>query len=323
MNQKRFFTFAAITTAAATGAAVSAYLSTRILIETALNRESPKIMKKSRKKISGKKRDDAFASACLSASERLKNLPHKVLYTTAPDGVRLAGHFFPCDNPKRLIIAFHGWRSSWHRDYGLIAPFWHSSGCSVLYVEQRGQNNSGGEYMGFGLTERYDCAHWAKLASKHLAPTIPIYLAGLSMGAATVLMASDLSLPENTCGIIADCGFTSPKAIWKHVIKNNLHMSYTLRGKLADLMCRRKIFMSSDEYSTVSALKRTSLPILFIHGDNDSFVPVEMTYENYAACASPKRLLIVHGAEHAMSYYKNRTDYEKAVCDFWETFDSL
>lgn len=95
-----------------------------------------------------------------SASESLAVQPNETVEIIAHDGEKLVGHYFPCEKPERVIIAFHGWRSSWHRDFGMISDFWYKNNCSVLYVEQRGQNNSSGEYMGFGLTERFDCLDW-------------------------------------------------------------------------------------------------------------------------------------------------------------------
>ncbi len=324
MNTSVSKTVSAVGAVAVTAAAVmsaAAYITSKLLVQTALDRKLPGIMKRVNLRVSGSVKDEKFGLDCAEASDRLKGLSLEEVCICAADGTRLAGHFYPCDNPKRVIIAFHGWRSSWHYDYGMIADFWHSSGCSVLYAEQRGQNGSGGEHMGFGLTERFDCVSWTEWANERFGKDMPIYLAGISMGAATVLMASDLEMPENLCGIMADCGFTSPKAIWEHVAKNNLHISYCVRGMIADALCRKKIRMGSGEYSAADALRRTKIPVLFIHGTDDRFVPVEMTYENYKACASPKRLLVVPGADHAMSAYVNRKEYEKAMTDFWHDFD--
>lgn len=306
---------------AAVGA--GAYLTTMLLVKTALDREQPKIMKKRSGMISGGRKDEKFEQMCAKAAESLKSLNHETVRITGHDNVKLIGHFFPCENAKRIIVAFHGWRSSWDMDYGMIAPFWHENGCSVLYAEQRGQNNSGGEYMGFGLTERFDCIDWINWVNENIAENenMSVYLAGISMGATTVLMASDLKLAKNVRGIMADCGFTSPKEIWRHVARNNLHISYGLRSVIADIICKNKISMASDEYSTLNALKRTKIPVLFIHGTDDCFVPVEMTYENYKACASEKKLLVVPGADHAMSYYVNKDEYEKATEKFWAEFD--
>ena len=141
------------------------------------------------------------------------------------------------------------------------------------------------------------------------------------MGAATVLMAAGLDLPSNIHGIIADCGFTSPHAIWKHVANNNLHIAFGLRGAIADEMLKQKIQMGSDEYSTVEALQSSTIPVMLIHGTDDHFVPVEMTYENYKACAGPKRLLIVPGADHGMSYFVKKDRYEEEIKRFWRDFD--
>lgn len=303
-------------------AAASAYITSKLLVETALDREQPKIMKLANKKISGSGGNTDFDDAWHKASAELRSKTHEKAEITAADGTKLTGHFFPCEGAKRIIIAFHGWRSSWHGDFGLISDFWHNNNCSVLYAEQRGQNGSGGEYMGFGLTERYDCLDWVNWAICRCGSSLPIYLAGISMGAATVLMSSDLNFPPNVHGIMADCGFTSPKEIWKHVAKNNLHIVYGLRSVFADMACRRKINMSSDGYSSEDALKKTNIPVLFVHGTDDKFVPVEMTYQNYKACNSPKRLLVVPGADHAMSYYIDRQSYENAVKSFWNDFDN-
>ena len=302
-------------------AAASSYITAKLLVKTALDRDQPKIMKKANDRISGGKDDAEFTQERAAAAEGLKAEEHETVEIASCDGINLVGHYFPCENAQRVIIAFHGWRSSWNYDYGMIAKFWHDNGCSVLYAEQRGQNQSGGDFMGFGLTERYDCADWADWAVSRFGEKLPIYFAGISMGAATVLMASNLILPKNVCGIMADCGFTSPKAIWQHIARKNLHISYSLRGSIIDAMCRKRINMGADGYSAKEALKNTNIPVLFIHGTDDTFVPIEMTYENYKACASQKRLLVVPGADHAMSYYINKSEYEKAELDFWRDFD--
>ena len=147
-----------------------------------------------------------------------------------------------------------------------------------------------------------------------------IYI-GISMGATTVLMASGLDLPKSVHGVMADCGFTSPDAEWKHVMENNLHLPYRFHSRLADMMFSQKNSAHLTDYSTVDALRETELPVLFVHGTSDFLVPVEMTYENYQACRSPKRLLIVPGADHGVSYCVERERYEQAVKDFWRDFD--
>lgn len=302
--------------------AVSCKLTEK-MVKIALDREQPKAPKKAGNMLSGSSRQlDEFKQVRDSAAEALRNSDCETVEITAYDGIKLIGHLHKCENQKRLIIAMHGWRSSWVSDFGVISKFWHENGCSVLYAEQRGQGESGGEYMGFGLIERYDCAEWAKWAKINGYADTPVYLCGISMGASTVLMTAGLELPENVRGIMADCGYTSPYAIWKHVVNNNLHISFSgITGAIANDMCKKKIQMSAKEYSCTDAMRECKVPVFFVHGTDDRFVPVEMTYENYKACVSPKRLLIVPSAEHGMSYIIDKETYEKAAKEFWADFD--
>ena len=307
--------------AGAVTAAVTSYAITKSLVKVALDREEPKLYKKAKNRISGNENTKEILEQIEAYSKQFEEIPLEVVEITARDGEKLTGHLFNNPNAKRIIIAMHGWRSSWSKDFCAIYDFWHNNGCSVLYVEQRGQGQSGGNYMGFGMIERFDCADWADYVSEKISDTLPIYLAGVSMGAATVLMASSLDLPVNVKGIIADCGFTSAHEIWKHVVNNNMRLSYTMFSSMADDLCKKRINMSSKDYSTLEALNNTDIPVLFIHGSDDSFVPVEMTYENYKACKSEKRLLIVPGAEHGMSYVVDKNSYENAVLNFFKDFD--
>ena len=305
-----------------TALGVAYHLTLQKLMKVALDREEPKEITKSKEKISASGDLSEIMSYVADSAERLKNKPHKNIFITGNDGVKLVGHWYCPQNPKRVIIAMHGWRSSWCQDFGLIADFWLKNDCAVLFAEQRGQGDSGGKYMGFGLLERYDCYDWVSWVNNRINESLPIYLGGLSMGATTVLMTSGFKLPKNVKGIIADCGFTSPHSIWQHVAKNNLHIPYGIYKSVANELCRKRINMSSDEYSTTQALQNTKIPVLFIHGTDDNFVPIEMTYENYKACASPKTLFVVPGAGHGMSYIWDKKGYETAVKNFWQENES-
>ncbi len=305
--------------AAAAGAA--AHVMTKYLMDMALDRHKPKgLMKgeKARQKIRGTSYQEAFLEDVEIASEKLKNTDTTRVEIVSRDGLKLVGHLRRAEQPKRLILAMHGWRSTWYQDFGMIADFWYKNGCTVLFVEQRGQNESGGDYMGFGMLERYDCADWAQWLHDNLSDTLPIYLAGVSMGASTVLMASCLELPENVKGIAADCGYTSPMAVWKHITQDNLHLSFGLHQYDIAELCRKKIQMGPADCSTVEALEKSHIPVMLVHGTEDSFVPVEMTYENYKACPGKRKLLIVPGADHGMSYYVDRDEYERKVKEFWQ-----
>lgn len=318
---KKAITYSGVALAAAAAASAATYLTTKLLSREAMDREEPKVFQKAGNRISGSKSGGTYREEQGKAAQKLAQGEHERVKITSHDGVALVGHWIPCENPQRVIIAMHGWRSSWYKDFGLIAPFWQAQGCSVLYAEQRGQGDSGGDFIGLGPVERDDCLDWIRWVGERCGADMPVYLCGVSMGATTVLLAAGLDLPANVHGIMADCGFTSPHAIWKHIANRNLHIPFRLRGYLADSLYQRKTQRDAVEASTLDALGRCQVPVMLVHGTQDRFVPVEMTYENYTACAAPKKLLIVPGAGHCMSYFLDREAYESAALDFWRQHD--
>ena len=297
-------------------------LITKMLFEEALLREEPAILKKLNLNLSGSSSGDIVYERTDEAAGTLEAAVKERIEIKSRDGVDLVGHWYPADDPKRVIVAVHGWRSRWSIDFFGISSFWHDNGCSVLYVEQRGQNASGGSNMGFGLLERFDVLDWLSWLNQNKKSDLPIYICGVSMGSATVLMASGMGIPENVHGIIADCGFTSARAIWEHIAEDNLHLSYKIRDKKIDKMCKKLTGYGSDEYSTLKAMESNTTPVLFIHGSSDTFVPISMTYENYLACKAPKRILVVPGAEHAVCCIVDKDGYKKALKEFFEEFDN-
>lgn len=309
----------AVAAIGAMGAA--SYTMTHSLVRIALDRSltiNPSL--KTKKLISGCKQMEDIDRIYRQNAHRLKNRLCRTVEIKGRDGERLVGHLCVKKGAKRTIIAMHGWRTTWINDFGSVSDFFYSNDCNVLYAEQRGHDQSGGSYTCFGLLERFDCIDWINyINSISELSRLPIYLCGVSMGASTVLMATGQALPENVAGVIADCGFTSPCAEWKHVVNKNLHMPFTAHQATAIRnLCKKRIKVDPDGYSTLIALKKCKIPVLFVHGTKDRFVPIEMTYENYKACAcADKRLFVVPDAEHGMSYYTDRKGYEAEVKRLW------
>ena len=184
-------------------------------------------------------------------------------------------------------------------------------GWNVLIIDERTHGMSEGKAITFGIKEKYDVSDWVRYVEERKGKENGIYLFGISMGAATVLMSSAI-LDKNTVkGIIADCGYTSPDAIFRHIVKNSFRLPCFPLLNLAELLTRCTAGFGFREASTKHT--NNKLPILFIHGDQDHFVPTAMSRENYEAYTGKKRLLIVKGAAHAVSYYMDRDSYEQAV----------
>ena len=306
-------------TAAAALYGAAAYGVTRTLMDVAMKREAPKALKnKGSAQLTGEKRDEPYREAQRAAAKKLASSETETVLLENREGLTLVGHLRECEKAKRLVIAFHGWRSAWYRDFGLLADFLSREQCSVLYVEQRAQNESEGAYIGFGLTERYDCLGWVRWVMDHCGSDLPIYLTGVSMGATTVLMAAGMGLPEAVRGVIADSAYTSPRDIWRYVMGHNLHLPTLLATPIADGICKKRLAAGAGSCSTLVSLAETDVPVLLIHGEDDHFVPLKMARENLGACHSHCDLLVVPGADHAMSYYMDRETYEEATRRFWQ-----
>jgi fermentation-respiration switch protein FrsA (DUF1100 family) len=306
--------------ALAAAAAVLSRLFIKTLVGEALDRDQPRAVKAVTDMLIDAYSEKEPYKTAVEKGRELENMGLQTVSVTAEDGIKLTGHWYPAADPARVVLAVHGWRSSWWKDFGAVSDFLHDSRCSVMFIEQRGQGNSEGEYMGFGMTERFDMLVWLDWLCGHTRD-LPIYITGISMGATTVLMTSGLGLPERVHGIIADCGFTSAKEIFRYVARNRLHLMYDIHKADIEYFCKEKIQVGTDDYSTIDALRVNTVPVLFVHGTDDTFVPISMTYENYKACAAPKMLFVVPGAEHGGSYLIDSEGYEEKLCEFWARYD--
>lgn len=215
------------------------------------------------------------------------------------DGLKLVGHYLDADAKKTLIL-FHGYRSRAYRDFSCVAEYYRGLGFNLLFVDQRAHGESEGKYITFGVRERLDCVRWAEYIDRRVGGDI--FLDGISMGASTVLMASGEQLPESVRGIIADCGFTSPKEIMLKVMEKDLKIRCRPLFALVSWMIRLRAGFAIDEYSTLEAMKRNHLPVLLLHGKADNFVPYQMTVETHDACTAEKSMLLIEGAGHGASY---------------------
>lgn len=235
---------------------------------------------------------------------------------TSFDGLNLHAKYYEYAPNATMEIMFHGYRGSAERDLcgGIQRCF--ALGRNVLLVDQRTSDGSDGNVISFGINESRDCLAWIDFAIKHFGPDVKIILTGISMGASTVIMAAGNDLPENVVGVLADCGYNSPRDIIKKVIRQ-MHLPADLLYPFVKLGA--KIFGKFDleETSPEEAIKNCKVPIILFHGDADDFVPCEMSKLNYDACTSPKRLVTIPGAGHGLGYMLDPEGYLKAVAEFF------
>ncbi len=242
--------------------------------------------------------------------------PHEDIYLHSYDDLKLHATWFPYKNSKKIVICFHGYTSSGMNDYIGLSDYYMKHGYSMLLVDERAHGQSEGTYIGFGCLDRKDALKWIDWVIKTCGEDSKILLHGTSMGGATVLMTSGLNLPRQVRGIISDCGFTSAKAVFTHVLRSMYHLPAFPMIQMADTVNQHKAGYGLDECNAAREVKRATVPILLIHGSADTFVPCQMCEEIYKNCAAPKQKLIVNGAAHSESYYKDTKAYENALDEF-------
>ena len=248
--------------------------------------------------------------------DEMEKQPFETVTIRSRDGLLLYARYLHVRDGAPVVIQVHGYRSGGIRDFCGGNKIAREHGFNTLLIEQRAHGRSGGNTLTFGIRERYDILDWIRYLLDRFGSSTSILLAGISMGASAVLMASELDLPENVKGITADSPFTSPEAIVRIVIRRN-HLPDSVFFPLVDLSVR--LFGHTDlrSASAIEAVKKAKIPILLLHGTADHFVPYTMSRELLAACASPARLELFEGAPHGIGYILEPERYEKIILDFF------
>ena len=257
-----------------------------------------------------------FIEDIINWTDGIRNMKREDVSITSSDGLTLRGKYYEYSKGAPIELMFHGYRGSAERDLcgGVHRCF--SLGRNALIVDHRGAGESDGRVITFGIKERIDCLLWIKYATERFGEDAKIIITGISMGAATVMMALNEDLPKNVIGAIADCGYTSPKEIITKVMRD-IHVPPTIFYPLVKLGA--KIFGRFDleETSAVEGVKKCKIPIIFIHGESDTFVPCDMSIKLYNYCtAQHKKLYTVPDTEHGLAYPKDPEAYYRVIREF-------
>ena len=255
---------------------------------------------------------DMLKSTIKEHIEEYTTIPFETISTKSFDGLTLRGKYYKVPKSKHAVIIFHGYKSNISKDGSIITKYCLEHGYNVLVVNQRGHGDSEGRSITFGIKERFDCKSWVDHITELLGDDCKILLFGISMGGATVMMASSLNMPT-VKGIISDCGFSSPKEILRSVLDS--------KGAPTDrvypfLRMSARIFagFDPDETSATEELRKSEIPITIIHSDGDRFVPCDMGKRCFESSnAAIKKLVIIKEAGHALSFFFNKKAYLSAI----------
>lgn len=262
---------------------------------------------------------DSERDSLQALMEDMAQRPYETVSIRSCDGLTLYGRYYHFFDNAPLELQFHGYRGSALRDYCAGNRLAREAGHNALVVDQRAHGKSEGRTITFGIKERLDCRCWVEYTANRFGKDTPIMLTGVSMGAATVLMASELELPGNIVGIVADSPFASPESIISKVCAD-LRIPPALAMPFLRLGARLFGHMDLSACSALDAVARSKYPVLIIHGEKDDFVPCEMGRKLFDACASEKRLELFPDAPHGFSFMVDPDRYRQIIREFNEKY---
>ena len=255
----------------------------------------------------------------------IKREINESIIISAEDGMKLAGNYYERKKEAPVVLFFHGLWSHSAVDGVAIYRITKEMNWNLLLVTSRAHDESGGTIATLGIRERYDCRDWAEWAADRFGENTPLFLMGISMSGAAVMMSSNLDLPDSVCGIIEDCGYISPMEMITLNAVEKLPRWFPEGIFKIFMEAGTRIYghFSLYEADAGKALSETNVPILIIHGDKDCTAPVSMAYSLYHQCRSEKELFIVHGADHAESYRTDPEKYKRTVSKFLKKYAAV
>lgn len=234
-------------------------------------------------------------------------------------GLNLHGKFYENPNSNKVIIFVHGYYSYGAHDVAFFGTLFKNLGVSLLVIDQRACGESEGRYSSLGILERFDVREWVFALNERFAGKKDIYLHGVSMGAATSLLVSALpGLPASLKGVIADCGFSRTNGVLLYAGNKLLKIRPRFLMWGLNLWAKAVGRFNLNSVKVWTELhKNDSIPLLFIHGTDDKFVPFNMSVKNFKnAAVNKKKLVAVANAHHCESYLVNSELYLKEMQEF-------
>ena len=252
------------------------------------------------------------------------NQKFEELHMESNDGLDLMGYYLPAKQPTdKLVILTHGYLGH-AKQMGLYGQYYYEElDYNIFMPNARGHGKSGGDYYGFGWPDRLDLIDWTNVLEEKLGVDTQVVYHGLSMGAATVLMASGEQLPKQVKAIVADSPYQSVYQLFAYQLNRMFHLpAFPLLDNMS-LLTNIRAGYSLKEANSLDAVRHAAVPILYIHGKADTFVPTDMTRELYEETSSDSELFLVNDANHGEAFVKDQEAYKRELNSFLETYTTL
>ena len=233
---------------------------------------------------------------------------------SAKEGVDIESASGAEEESHKWVLLLHGY-TGWKEEMYPFAYWYHTQGFHVVVPDLRCQGESEGDFIGMGWTDHFDCMLWIDyiLSQDEKAQ---IVLHGQSMGAAAALMMTGEELPDNIQAVVSDCAYTDAYRMFGEKIEEWFGLPAFPLVDSACLMLQLRGGYDLKDASALEAVKKSSTPTLFIHGDSDAMISVQMSRELYEAAACEKELLIVEGAGHGQAQEKDPDTYYSTIEEF-------
>jgi pimeloyl-ACP methyl ester carboxylesterase len=264
---------------------------------------------------------EVFREDMIAWTKQIRSMPHEDIEIRSTDGLTLRAKYFEYAKDAPIELLFHGYKGNAERDLcgGVERCF--RLGRNAMIIDQRASGRSDGHVITFGIKESADCYEWVKYTVARFGEEKKIIIGGISMGAATVMMATRFDLPKNVVCVLADCGYTSPKDIIKKVVKEMKLPADLIYPfiRLGALIYGR---FNLEETSAMETMKKCTVPVVFVHGDDDAFVPYDMSVRLHDACTSEKKTLItIHGAGHGLAFPVDQDGYVNQLAEVRDSWN--
>ena len=263
-----------------------------------------------------RKSDDPIVRMRIETYDHMQAYPHEALSMRARDGLTLRANWYPNGGAKRTVILVHGWRSAPWWDFGGVFEALYAAGYAILAVSQRALYESEGTYVTYGVREKDDLRDWIDLILERFGSDRRIALMGVSMGAATVLLASGQELPDAVKCAVSDCAYTRAAELFR----KGSHGWLPVSRFCVNFVSYLRTGVGYLGANCLKAVQRSHTPTYFVHGDADEVVPYRMMGELYDACAAKKERWTVPGAKHGEAYATDPDGYLARILPFLERY---
>lgn len=238
-----------------------------------------------------------------------------------PHGVQLHAYYIAAPRPtKNTAVIVHGYTDNAIRMFMIGYLYNHDLGFNTLLPDLQHHGDSEGSAIQMGWKDRLDVMQWMHLANRLYGDSTRMVVHGISMGGATTMMVSGEPQPYFVKCFVEDCGYTSVWDEFAHELNSSFHLPSFPLMNTTSWLCQRKYGWNFKEASSLDQVAKCRLPMFFIHGADDTYVPTWMVYPLYEAKPAPKQLWIVPGATHAVSYKENKEEYTQKVREFVDRY---